>query len=216
MIARKDLIRKLYYSDNLPILQQMESESVDLIYLDPPFNSDRVYNIIYPDDMGQVTAFEDTWYWTPECDIHLREIKQIETKNILNALIDAMGKSQLCAYLVNMAVRLIELHRILKPTGSIYLHCDPTASHYLKIVMDAIFRSDNFLNEIIWHYRKWPTGKYTFQRNHDVLLFYCRDSKEKNIQSNLYGWKGLKAPKYGLANQKLFLDMTMMVGDFRL
>ena len=79
---------------------------------------------------------------------------------------------------------LIELHRILKPTGSIYLHCDPTASHYLKIVMDAIFRSDNFLNEIIWHYRKWSTGKYTFQRNHDVLLFYCKDSKEKKRTFN--------------------------------
>ena len=177
MIRKSNLIRKLYYSDNLSVLMGMEDDSIDLIYLDPPFNSNRAYNIIYPDDMGQVTAFEDTWYWTPECDVYLKDMAHLRARNILNALVDAMGKSQVCAYLVNMSVRLIEMQRILKSTGSIYLHCDPTASHYLKIVMDAIFGEKNFLNEIIWHYRKWPTGKYTFQRNHDVLLFYSGGSK---------------------------------------
>ncbi|MCY4190944.1 MAG: DNA methyltransferase, partial [Rhodospirillaceae bacterium] len=123
----------------------MASESVDLIYLDPPFNSNRAYNIIYPNDMGQVTAFDDTWSWTPQCDEYLQEMKaqnsrqSLDAFNILNALISAMDKIQINAYLVNMAIRLLEMHRILKSTGSIYLHCDPTASHYLKILMDRIF-----------------------------------------------------------------------------
>ena len=172
MIDKKSLTRKLYYSDNLPVLKEFAEESVDLIYLDPPFNSNKAYNIIRPGDLGQVTAFEDTWYWSSDCDSLLREMQHQEARSILNALVGAKGKIQLCAYLVNMAARLIEMKRILKSTGTIYLHCDPTASHYLKIVMDAIFGENNFLNEIIWHYRKWPSGKYPFQRNHDVLLMY--------------------------------------------
>ena len=184
MVARKDLNRKLYYSDNLPVLQEMDDESIDLTYLDPPFNSNKAYNIIWPDDMGQTTAFEDTWTWSPECDVHLRDMEHLEARNILNALVDGMGKVQLCAYLVNMAVRLVEMKRILKSSGSIYLHCDPTASHYLKIIMDAIFGAKNFLNELIWHYRKWPTGKYTYQRNHDVLLMYGGGGKSKDRTFN--------------------------------
>ena len=184
MVARKDLNRKLYYSDNLPVLQEMDDESIDLTYLDPPFNSNKAYNIIWPNDMGQTTAFEDTWTWSPECDVHLRDMEHLEARNILNALVDGMGKVQLCAYLVNMAVRLIEMKRILKSSGSIYLHCDPTASHYLKIIMDAIFGAKNFLNELIWHYRKWPTGKYTYQRNHDVLLMYGGGGKSKDRTFN--------------------------------
>lgn len=187
MVDSRNLSRKLYYSDNLPVLRNMEDESVDLIYLDPPFNSNRAYNIIYPDDMGQVTAFEDTWYWTPECDVHLRDMGHVEARNILNALVRAMGKVQICAYLVDISVRLIELKRILKPNGSIYLHCDPTASHYLKIVMDAIFGSKNFLNEIVWYYRKWSTGKYTYQRNHDILLFYGgRSNSDERTFNQIY------------------------------
>ncbi len=177
MVAREDLIRKLYYSDNLPILQNMEDNSIDLIYLDPPFNSNRAYNIIYPGDLGQVTAFEDTWYWTPECDVHLMDMKHLKAKNILDALVVAMGKVQMCAYLLNMALRLIELQRILKPTGSVYLHCDPTASHYLKIVMDAIFGEENFKNEIIWHYRRWTGRAKKFQQLHDVILFYTKSNE---------------------------------------
>ncbi len=205
MVDRKDLIRKLYYSDNLPILRSMEDESVDLIYLDPPFNSNRAYNIIYPDDLGQVTAFEDTWYWTPECDAHIHDMTHLKTRSILDALANAMGKSQICAYLVNMAVRLIEMRRILKPTGSIYLHCNPTASHYLKIVMDAIFGTNNFRNEIIWHYRRWTGKAKKFQCLHDVVFFYTKTSdysfnilytdyttgsRERKVQGVLNRFKG--------------------------
>ena len=179
MVDRSNLIRKLYYSDNLPVLREMEDGFIDLIYLDPPFNSNRTYNIIYPDNLGQVTAFEDTWTWTPECDVHLQTMEHLEARSILNALIDAMGKVQLCAYLVNMAVRLIELQRILKPTGSVYLHCDPTASHYLKIVMDAIFGSENFLNEIVWYYRGAGLSIKYYAKRHDILLWYAKsDGKQ--------------------------------------
>ncbi len=182
MARRKDLIRKLYYSDNLPILQEMEDESINLIYLDPPFNSNRAYNIIYPGDLGQVTAFEDTWYWTPECDVHLQTMKHLNCRRILNALVDALGKIQVCAYLVNMAVRLIEIRRVLNSTGTVYLHCDPTASHYLKIVMDAIFGQNNFRNEIVWCYRGGGVPKNDFARKHDIILRY---SKGKTVCFNV-------------------------------
>ena len=179
MIDSKLLTKKLYYSDNLPVLLEMDGESVDLIYLDPPFNSNRAYNIIWSDDLGQTTAFEDTWSWSPECDVQLRDIEHLEARSILNALVDAMGKVQLCAYLVNMAVRLIEMKRILKPNGSIYLHCDPTASHYLKIIMDAIFGSKNFQNEIIWCYNVGGKSRKRWARKHDVILFYSKSDKFK-------------------------------------
>lgn len=97
-----------------------------------------------------------------------------------------LGTNDMMAYLVMMGIRLQELHRILRATGSIYLHCDPTASHYLKLFMDAVFGHKNFCNEIIWHYRKWPTGKYTFQRNHDVLLFYSRSIARKRAFNQLF------------------------------
>ena len=97
-----------------------------------------------------------------------------------------LGDSDMLAYLSMMAPRLIELRRILKDTGSIYLHCDPTASHYLKTLMDSIFAGANFRNEIIWHYRKWPSGKYTFQRNHDVILFYSKSSSKGRVFNQLY------------------------------
>jgi len=169
---RRKPVRRLYYSDNLPVLRKMESESVDLIYLDPPFNSSRAYNIIYPGDLGQVTAFEDTWYWTPQCDLHLQQMR--EGRDILVALVEAMGKVQMSAYLVNMAARLEEMRRILKPTGSIYLHCDPTAGHYLKIVMDAIFGVKNFRNEIVWCYSHGGKSKKHFGRKHDTIFFYTK------------------------------------------
>ena len=181
MVARKDLNRKLHYSDNLPVLMGMENESIDLIYLDPPFNSNRAYNIIYPDDLGQITAFDDTWTWTPECDVYLRDMVHLQARCILNALVTALGKVQMCAYLINMAVRLIEMQRILKQTGSIYLHCDPTAGHYLKILMDAIFGSKNCRNDIVWSYQGTGEPRKYFKRKHDYLLFYA---KSKNSYFN--------------------------------
>ena len=180
-------MRRLYYGDNLPVLKEMPSDWVDLIYLDPPFNSNKTYNIIYPDDMGQVRAFEDTWVWTQECDALLEEVNKTannlfgswQALNVLNALVNAMGKVQMSAYLVNMAPRLMEMHRILKATGSIYLHCDPTASHYLKILMDAIFGQDNCRNEIVWCYKSRPQPKKKFGKKHDCILFYSKTNGYK-------------------------------------
>ena len=177
MVDSKSLTRKLYYSDNLPVLQDMEDESVDLIYLDPPFNSNRAYNIIYPNDLGQITAFEDTWSWTPECDVHLSNMNHLEAKNILGALVNAMGKVQMCAYMVNMAVRLIEMKRVLTKNGSLYLHCDQTACHYLKIVMDSIFGRENFQNEIIWHYQTGGGSPKRYTKKHDILLLYSKQAR---------------------------------------
>ena len=163
----------------MPILRKMPDEFVDLVYLDPPFNSNKAYNIIYPGDLGQVTAFEDTWYWTPECDKYLTDI-QAQTNEIgqlLPALVSGMGKAQISAYLVNMTLRLIELQRVLKPTGSLYLHCDPTAGHYLKIVLDAIFGRGNFRNEIVWHYTGGGRSKTYFSRKHDTIFWYGKNAK---------------------------------------
>lgn len=196
MTDRRNLIRKLYYSDNLPVLRNLESESIDLIYLDPPFNSNRAYNIIYPDDMGQVTAFDDTWTWTPQCDEYIAEMKNARGNNsslkaydILCAFTSAMGKVQINAYLINMAIRLIEMRRILKSTGSIYLHCDPTASHYLKILMDRIFGEKNFRSEIIWRIG-WVSGfktqKKGWIRNHDTILYYLKSPTAKEAFNKEY------------------------------
>lgn len=176
---------KIYYGDNLQILRKyIKDESVDLIYLDPPFNSKKQYNIIYKEPNGctskaQSLAFDDTWSWTEETQSTYEEIitRQDINPDIVSAIKafhDMFGNSDLTAYLVMMTIRLIELHRILKPTGSIYLHCDPTASHYLKIMMDAIFGSGNFQNEIIWCYRTGGATKKRWSRKHDIILFYSK------------------------------------------
>lgn len=179
----------LYFGDNLPILKEyITDNSIDLIYLDPPFKSDKDYNLLFTEPTGelseaQITAFEDTWHWTEEAERTFEEIintahpKVVEMIAALRAFI---GPNDVMAYLVMMTIRLIELHRVLKETGSIFLHCDPTASHYLKILMDTVFDKRNFKNEIIWHYRKWPSGNRQFQRNHDCILFYAKtDSPDR-------------------------------------
>ena len=171
--------RKLYYSDNLPVLERMRDNRIDLIYLDPPFNSKKTYNVIYPDDDAQYAAFSDVWSWGEQEDKYLDRIRQLHIKaiDVVQALVDGLGKVQLCAYLVNMAVRLVELHRILKPTGSLYLHCDPTASHYLKIVLDGIFGTKNFRNEIIWHYTGGGRSKTYFSKKHDIIFLYTKTDR---------------------------------------
>ena len=153
----------LYYGDNLKILRNLEyfpDKCVDLIYLDPPFNSKKNYNVLFKDTGGveseaQIKAFGDTWHWTQAAQDTYHEIITTGTPNVgrlIGALHDAIGNNDVMAYLVMMTARLIELHRVLKPTGSLFLHCDPTASHYLKIVLDQIFRPVNFKNELIWNY----------------------------------------------------------------
>lgn len=151
----------LFYGDNLNILQDhIPSESVDLIYLDPPFNSNRSYNVLFKDESGksaesQIRAFDDTWHWGKKAESTYDELitcSNSEIARMISALREFIHENQMMAYLVMMAARLVELHRVLKPTGSLYLHCDPTASHYLKIVLDTIFGLSNFRNEIIWCY----------------------------------------------------------------
>ena len=138
----------LYYGDNLDILREyIEDNSIDLIYLDPPFNSKQSYNVLFAEKNGtqspaQIKAFGDTWHWDIKTEETYREIVENlpkEIADLIRAMRSFLGENDMMAYLVMMAIRLQELHRILKPTGSIYLHCDPTASHYLKLIMDAVF-----------------------------------------------------------------------------
>ena len=144
---------KLYFGDNLDILRKYVSEeSIDLIYLDPPFNSNATYNVLFQEKSGekcsaQITAFEDTWQWSQETEYAYQEIVRDSTKklaDLIQAFRIVLGQNDMMAYLTMMAQRLSELHRVLKPTGSIYLHCDPTASHYLKLLLDTIFGFQNF------------------------------------------------------------------------
>lgn len=177
----------LFYGDNLPILREyIPSASIDLVYLDPPFNSNRSYNVLFADESGheseaQITAFEDTWHWDKSAAHTYHDLitsGPLDVAKMIGALHDLLGENQMTAYLVMMAARLVELHRVLKPTGSIYLHCDPTASHYLKIVLDTVFGPENFLNEIIWKrtvaHGDARQGSRHFGRIHDVILRYAK------------------------------------------
>jgi len=178
---------KLYYGDNLHILRQyIPDESVDLIYLDPPFNSNQNYNVLFKEENGtasaaQVHAFTDTWKWNETSEEALLDISENAPSRLVELIkgfIAFLGRNQFAAYLVMMAPRLLELYRVLKPTGSIYLHCDPTASHYLKLLLDQIFSVKNFQNEIIWKRQTSSgykgIGKYG--RAHDSILCYSKSS----------------------------------------
>ena len=185
-------------------------ESIDLIYLDPPFNSKATYNVLFKEPTGeqskaQVEAFEDTWHWTEETERTFEEIVDTapsDVVNLMNALKDAIHKNDMMAYLTMMCVRLLELKRVLKDTGSIYLHCDPTASHYLKIVMDAIFGVNNFKNEIIWK-RSTDTGSSKaiskkYPANSDTIFFYTKktDKFVFNPQYSDYSSEYMERFKY--------------------
>ena len=169
----------LFYGDNLTVLrEEFPDDSVDLIYLDPPFNSNASYNVLFKDESGntapsQIRAFEDTWHWGPDAVDALLDLNGTTVGNLLNALADSLGENQLTAYLCMMGVRLVELRRVLKPTGNILLHCDTTAGHYLKIVMDTVFERDRFRNHIVWR-RAHAKGLATrrFPRNQDWVLVY--------------------------------------------
>ncbi len=178
---------KVYFGDNLQILREhILDESVDLIYLDPPFNSQATYNVLFGEKNGtqsqaQITAFDDTWHWGEESEQTYREVVTEGPKklaDLVQALRSFLGQNDMMAYLVMMAIRLAELHRVLKSTGSIYLHCDPTASHYLKLLMDAVFDPTNFRNEITWKrssaHSDTKQGMQRFGRICDTLLFYTK------------------------------------------
>lgn len=172
----------LFYGDNLDILRRyIKDESIDLIYLDPPFNSKATYNILYQEKNGsdsaaQIKAFEDTWHWDEASAEAYHEVVESggRVADAMLAFRTLLGDNDMLAYLSMMAPRLVELHRVLKPTGTLYLHCDPTASHYLKILMDAVFVAKNFRNEIVWHYRRWTAPAKQFQRLHDIVFFYTK------------------------------------------
>lgn len=174
----------LYYGDNLDVLRQhIPDESIDLIYLDPPFKSNQDYNVLFAERDGsrsaaQIKVFEDTWQWDQSAAEAFHEVVENggNVSQVMQSFRLFLGESDMLAYLAMMAPRLVELHRVLKDTGSIYLHCDPTASHYLKLLMDAVFGAENFFNEVIWR----RTGTHSSARRwgpvHDVLLFYGRNT----------------------------------------
>ena len=177
---------KLYFGDNLGILREhIKDESIDLVYLDPPFNSNATYNVLFQEKSGeqsaaQITAFDDTWHWGMESELAYRELVTDGPKKLgdmLQAMRAFLGQNDMMAYLTMMAQRMAELHRVLKPTGSLYLHCDPTASHYLKLLLDAVFGSGNFKAEIIWQRTTSHSDAKGLGRVHDVLLYYCKDSR---------------------------------------
>ncbi|MCY4436588.1 MAG: DNA methyltransferase [Chloroflexi bacterium] len=210
-------MNKLYYGDCLTIMQDMPLGSVDLIYLDPPFNSNRTYNAIYKDETGnplpdQIEAFCDAWELDEERERVIRAMPVLmreagiddSAARLWQLWMNALRNTQprLLAYLSYMTERLIVMQRILKPTGSIYFHCDPTASHYIKVIMDAVFGHGNFRNEVIWGYRTGGVSKRWFGRKHDVILFYVKASKhatfhvekEKSYNRDCkpYRFKGVK------------------------
>ena len=182
---RRGMTNKLYYGDNLDVLRaSVASESVDLVYLDPPFNSNASYNVLFKARSGaqsqaQIEAFDDTWHWNESAERAFDKVMSSghsDAAIMLKAMRSALGENDMMAYLAMMAVRLIELHRVLKPTGSPYLHCDPAASHYLKILLDSIFGAFRFRTEISWKrqsaHNDAKQGRRQYGNIRDVILFY--------------------------------------------
>ena len=193
----------LFYGDNLPILREhIPDESVDLVYLDPPFNSNRNYSVLFRDESGkhseaQIEAFEDTWHWSEQAEETLWNLQDegtYEVSKAVSALVELIGKNQVMAYLVMMAARLVELHRVLKNTGTLYLHCDPTASHYLKVLLDTIFGPTSFMNEVSWKrssaHSDTKQGMRRYGRIRDVLLVYTKSP----VQSGMRTWNAQYTP----------------------
>jgi site-specific DNA-methyltransferase (adenine-specific) len=180
---------KLYYGDNLDVLREnIASESVDLIYLDPPFNSNANYNILFKSKTGdgadaQIEAFEDTWHWNDHAEDAFDQVIRsgnTAAAELLRAMRGFLGENDMMAYLAMMAIRLIELHRVLKPTGSLYLHCDPTASHYLKLLLDAVFGLASYRNEIVWK-RTSAHGNVSVGYGDvtDTIFYYSKGNRPK-------------------------------------
>jgi site-specific DNA-methyltransferase (adenine-specific) len=215
----------LYYGDNLTVLKgSIASESVDLIYLDPPFNSNAGYNVLFkaPDGSGsaaQIEAFDDTWHWDIPAEQAFHDVLRSGNSaaaEMLRAMKGFLGENDMMAYLAMMAARLIELHRVLKPTGSLYLHCDPTASHYLKILLDAVFGKESYRNEIIWRRTNAHNVKSrAFPRVHDTVLFYTK-SGENTWHKQFLGYSPQQLKRYSVDDEgRLFTgqDLTMAGGS---
>ena len=194
------MTNRLYYGDNLDVLrEQVKDESVDLVYLDPPFNSNANYNILFKSPAGtsadaQIEAFEDTWHWIDKAEDAFDQVMRsgnTAAAELLRAMRGFLGENDMMAYLAMMAIRLIELHRVLKPTGSLYLHCDPTASHYLKLLLDGVFGADRFVNEITWKrshaHNDSKQGSRHYGRTADIIFFYSKSDKRTwNVQYTPY------------------------------
>ena len=193
------MTNKLYYGDNLDVLREhIVSESVDLIYLDPPFNSNANYNILFKSKTGdgadaQIEAFEDTWHWNDHAEDAFDQVIRsgnTDAAELLRAMRTFLGENDMMAYLSMMAIRLIELHRILKSTGSLYLHCDPTASHYLKLLLDAVFGAENFRSEISWKrttaHSDAKQGRSQYGNIRDIIFFYTKSGR--------YTWNWIYTP----------------------
>ncbi|MGV0663723.1 DNA methyltransferase [Mycobacteroides chelonae] len=180
-------MNRLYFGDNLEVLDEhVADESVDLIYLDPPFNSNRNYSVIFgrnraeDESAAQIQAFEDTWRWTHTTEVLIGELSQTAPQRVadtLSGFYTLLEESEALAYLVNMTPRLLQLYRVLKPTGSLYLHCDSTMSHYIKILLDAIFDPRNFRNEVVWKRTNSHNSAKRWGPQHDTLLFYTKSDK---------------------------------------
>ena len=196
--------RTLFLGDNIDFMRAMNSETVDLIATDPPFNKGRDFHAT-PDSLAAGASFQDRWKWDEEShprrtDAIKNDWREVWTviKSTRANLGDDMG-----AFLCFIGVRLIEMHRLLKPTGSIYLHCDPTASHYLKALMDAVFGRENFRNEIVWYYKNASRGKKQHAKAHDIVLLYVKDGGEifnredvlMPYESGMTAWRHKKAGK---------------------
>ena len=189
---RRAMPGDLYCGDNLEVMRtHIASESIDLVYLDPPFNSDRTYNVIGKGSRSKGVAFVDSWAWDAASERSFRELTDRPARGVdvppsLREMMVALRPfldrhRDMLAYLSMMAIRLVETRRVLKKTGSLYLHCDPSASHYLKVILDALYGPENFRREIIWR-SGWVSGFKTrtanWIRNHDTLLYYLRDRRE--------------------------------------
>ena len=187
----------LYLGDNLAVLREHVGDaSVDLVYLDPPFNSNKAYAST-PRRAGgpKILGFDDTWRWDARAEAMFADVTGPRSPAKLSTLFVALhrviGEGDLLAYLAMMATRLVELHRALRPTGALYLHCDPTASHYLKVILDVVFGPGTFQNEVVWRYRRWPTRARRFQRMHDTLLYYSKSAGGEHTFETLYGYEKL-------------------------
>lgn len=216
----------LFYGDNLVVLREhVDDESVDLVYLDPPFNSNADYNILFKEHGGeraasQIKAFEDTWSWTIESKAKYEALTELGggVSSTLQACWMMLGETDMMAYLVEMAPRLLELQRVLKPTGSLFLHCDSTASHYLKILLDGIFGAENYRNEIVWQRTNAHNFKSkNFHRIHDTIFFYSKEPKGYKFRQLFVGFSQAQLGRYEVEPEtgRLFTgqDMTIINGD---
>ena len=220
------MVNKLYYGDNLEVLRKyIKDESIDLCYIDPPFNSKRNYNQIYnnlgKEDQAQAQAFVDTWTWDNHANEALEEIQSnyqgkftSQTIDLIDGLTKVLGKGSLLAYLVSMTLRIVEIHRVLKSTGSFYLHCDPTASHYLKIVLDTVFCSQggDYIAEITWERTSAHSDSKTFANTTDVIFLYSKRILMFNQQFKPYSEEYLKKYYKHQDGKGRFLDRDLTAG----